>query len=141
MTKYFILFSILISFSSYSQSLKEINKLNQIHQDCLDHGKGMKHCAGSFYVTTDSLLNVSYNNLKKKLSLPQQNKLKLEQRKWLKERDNYFIKARIETINENVGDEGSNDFDMILYEKESEFVFKRVTELIKQRNKITFRKT
>ncbi len=125
-----------MNFSSYSQSLKEIEKIETDHQDCLDTGIGMKNCSAEFYAISDSLLNVAYKNLKKKLNLFEQNELKNEQRKWLKERDRYFVKARNETLDENVGDENSNDFKMILYDKNAEFVFKRVKKLINRRTKI-----
>jgi uncharacterized protein YecT (DUF1311 family) len=96
----------------------------------------MMFCAMDFETKSDSLLNVAYKNLKSKLNLTEQNKLKSEQRIWLKKRNKYFEKAYRETVEEYGNETESNDFKMILYDKQADFVILRVKEFINKRNKI-----
>ena len=137
MVKYITLITIItLNFCGYSQTLKEVQKLENKYQECLDSGNAMKKCSEDFYNTSDSLLNVSYRNLKIKISSTEQNFLKIEQRKWLKKRDVYFDKAYEETIKIYGNQTESNDFKMIVIDKQSDFVIIRVKELINRRNKI-----
>ncbi len=133
--KFISLIIIIFSNKSFAQTLTTVEKLENKYQECLDSGIGMKKCASDFYLTCDSLLNVSFKNLKIKLNKTDQNNLKIEQINWLKKRDTYFKKASIEAKNE-MGEQFSNDYKMVLFDKKSEFVMLRVKELIKRRNKI-----
>jgi uncharacterized protein YecT (DUF1311 family) len=93
MIKKSILFiSIILTLNCSSQTLKTINEIEQSHQECLDRGGYMKGCSIKYYNESDSLLNSVYKNLKSKLNAEEQIKLKKEQLKWLKNRDNYFEK-------------------------------------------------
>ena len=116
--------------------MKQIVKLEDDYQNCLDSGNGMKNCSINFYSTSDSILNVAYKNLKVKLNVTEQNKLKIEQRKCLKMRDDYFKKAFTESKKENSGDTESDDFQMFYFDKKSTFIINRVKVLIKKRNSI-----
>ena len=137
MLKKIILITIItFTFCGYSQTLKQVVKLEDKYQKCLDSGNGMKNCSINFYSTSDSLLNVTYKNLKVKLNVSEQNSLKIEQRKWLKMRDDYFKKAFKESKKDNNGDTESDDFQMFYYDKKSTFVINRVKELITKRNSI-----
>lgn len=137
MLKNIILITIItLNFCGYSQTLKKLEELENKYQECLDSGIGMKNCSIKFYLTSDSLLNVAYKNLKIKLNTTEQNNLKIEQQKWLKKRDAYFKKAFVEAKNENSGDTESSDFQMFYFDKKSTFVIERVKELISRKNKI-----
>ena len=134
MQKKIILIAIItFTFSGYSQTLKQVVELQDKYQKCLDSGNGMKECSKRFYSTSDSLLNVSYKNLKIKLNLTEQNTLRNEQRTWLKNRDSYFDKAYDETVKDYGNFPESQDFKMILIDKQSDFVIRRVKELIRRR--------
>ena len=111
-----LLFTIItLNFCGYSQTLKKVVEIENKYQECLDSGIGMKNCAIKFYSTSDSLLNVAYKNYKIKLKVLEQNKLKSEQKIWLKKRDDYFKKAYKETVEEYGNEPESNDFKMILF--------------------------
>lgn len=125
-----------ITLFGHSQTLKKVVELENKHQKCLDIGIGMKNCSINFYSTSDSLLNVAYKNLIQKLNITEQNNVKIEQRKWLIKRDEYFKKALIEAKNENSGETQSSDFTMFYFDKKSAFVIERVKELINRKNKI-----
>ena len=133
-----LIFIIIFTFSisNYSQTLEVVTNLENKYQECLDNGNGMKECAEKFYSTSDSLLNIPYKNLKLKMNLTEQNSLRIEQRNWLKKRDTYFEKAYDDTIKDYGNFPESQDFKMILIDKQSDFVIKRVKELIKRRNNI-----
>ena len=137
MLKKIILIAIInFTICGYSQTLKQVVKLENEYQKCLDSGNGMKNCSINFYSTSDSLLNFAYKNLKVKLNVTEQNNLKIEQRKWLKMRDDYFNKAFKESKKENNGDTEGDDFKMFYFDKKSTFVINRVKELITKRNSI-----
>ena len=137
MEKKIILYAILtLNFYSYSQTLKKVIELETKYLECLDNGIGMKNCPINFYSTSDSLLNVAYKNLKIKMNVAEQNNLQIEQRKWLKKRDEYFKKAYVEAKKENSGETQGSDFTMFYFNKKSEFVIQRVKELINRINKI-----
>jgi uncharacterized protein YecT (DUF1311 family) len=135
MIKKIILFiSITLTLNCSSQTLKTIDEIERSHQECLDEGVYMKGCSIKYYNESDSLLNIVYKNLKNKLNSEEQIKFKKEQLKWLKNRDNYFEKVYLETINEGLFIEGTNDFDMVFIDEKAVFVFKRVKVLIKRLN-------
>ncbi|WP_284653547.1 lysozyme inhibitor LprI family protein [Flavobacterium terrisoli] len=121
---------LLIGIESYSQTLKTVKDLEVSYQKCLDKGQDMRGCAVIYYTKTDSLLNVAYKKLRKKLNDSEKSKLKTEQLAWLKKRDQYFKKEYSKLKTEKNFEEGSSDFDMVYYDKKSQFVMKRVKELI-----------
>lgn len=127
-----LLFFILLAFHSNAQTIETVNKFKTSYQHCLDNGNGMKNCAIEYYNQSDSLLNVSYKNLKLKLSSKEQSKLKKEQLEWIKQRDKYFEKVYADTKKEGHFTEGSSDFDMVVFDEKAKFVFIRVKELIKR---------
>lgn len=127
-----LLFFILLAFHSNAQTIETLNKFKTSYQHCLDSGSGMKNCAIEYYNQSDSLLNVSYKNLKLKLSSKEQSKLKKEQLEWIKQRDKYFEKVYADTKKEGHFTEGSSDFDMVVFDEKAKFVFIRVKELIKR---------
>ena len=131
MKRYFILiFIILFASKSYSQNLKTIESMEKSYQLCLDEGIDMHGCASHYYKQSDSILNVVYKKLRLKLNAAEKNKLKTEQLTWLKKRDKYFENEYSKLKKENLFEEGSRDFEMIYYDKKSEFVMERVKELI-----------
>jgi uncharacterized protein YecT (DUF1311 family) len=135
--KKIIFFALLIcNILTYSQTLKKVNEFENKYQNCLDSGNGMQNCSINFYSTSDSLLNVAYKNLRIKLSITEQNNLKIEQQKWLKKRDAYFKKVFLDAKNENSGNSETSDFTMFYFNKKSKFVIDRVKELVIKRNKI-----
>ncbi|KQB37126.1 lysozyme inhibitor LprI family protein [Flavobacterium aquidurense] len=130
--KSILLFVVLFSFNCNAQTIETINKLKNRYHHCLDSGSGMKDCSIEYYNQSDSLLNVSYKNLKLKLSSKEQSKLKKEQLDWLKKRDTYFEKVYSDTKKEGHFIEGSSDFDMVVFDEKANYVFARVKELIKR---------
>jgi uncharacterized protein YecT (DUF1311 family) len=128
--KFILLAHLLFVIKSYSQTVKTVRDLEISYQKCLDNGQNMPGCAALYYTKSDSLLNVVYIKLRKKLNDYEKGKLKTEQLAWLKKRDQYFKKEYSKLKNENDFDEGSRDFDMVYYDKQREFVTKRVKELI-----------
>ncbi|KQO22813.1 hypothetical protein ASF10_10660 [Flavobacterium sp. Leaf82] len=130
--KSLLLFVLFFSFYCNAQTIETINKLKNTYHHCLDSGSGMKDCSIGYYNQSDSLLNVSYKNLKLKLSSKEQSKLKKEQLDWLKKRDLYFEKVYSDTKKEGHFIEGSSDFDMVVFDEKANYVFARVKELIKR---------
>jgi uncharacterized protein YecT (DUF1311 family) len=134
--KIIVIFILTFNLYGYSQTLKKVEELENKYQKCLDKGDAMKKCSVDFYATSDSLLNVAYKNLRIKLNATEQNNLKIEQQKWLKNRDTYFKKAFIEAKNDNNGETQGEDFQMFYFDKKSTFVMNRVKELITKRTRI-----
>lgn len=91
----------------------------------------MLRCSQDYNEKSDSLLNVVYNKIRIKLNPEQKGKLKKEQLAWLKKRNVYFNKVYKEVENQ-LGNTTSQDSRMIIADKEAEFVFKRVEELLKR---------
>lgn len=130
--KTILLLFILFSFHSNSQTLKTVSKLETTHQRCLDTGVGMRNCSLKYLNQSDSLLNVAYKNLRLKLSPEEKSELKKEQLIWLKKRDQYFKKAYYDTKKKGYFEEGSLDFEMVVFDLQADYVFERVKELIKK---------
>jgi len=85
----------------------------------------------------DSLLNLAYNNLHKKLPLAETAALKREEIQWLKKRDAYFKKL-IKDDEIEAGYKRSEWGEMwyeILYSDEAKFIKERAIVLIKRLNK------
>lgn len=126
----FILF--LISFYSYSQQNKAIQKLDAELQKCLDDTQNnMLNCTIEYYTTIDEKLNITYNKIRASLSKPEQENLKNKQLAWLKKRDQYFKKVKAETAKELDGENESQDYRMICSHKNALFVRDRIIELEK----------
>ncbi|WDF61505.1 lysozyme inhibitor LprI family protein [Flavobacterium sp. KACC 22758] len=130
MQKSIILVCILASMYCNSQTLETVYKMKSDYQKCLNKGQNMRNCALEYYNQSDSLLNVSYKNLKSKISSKEQSKLKKEQLEWLKKRDQFFQKVYSDTKKQGNFIEGTQDFEMIIYDEQAKFVFGRVKELI-----------
>ncbi len=130
MHKSILLVFILASMYCNSQTLETVYKMKSDYQKCLNKGQNMRNCALEYYNQSDSLLNVSYKNLKSKISSKEQSKLKKEQLEWLKKRDQFFQKVYSDTKKEGNFIEGTQDFEMIIYDEQAKFVFGRVKELI-----------
>ena len=122
---------LLISFSSYSQENKAIQKLDTELQNCLDTGSGMLNCTQVYYNQIDDLLNVTYKKIRTSLKKSEHEKLKSQQLAWLKKRDQYFKKVQGETAKELDGDNSSQDYRMICIHKNALFVKDRIIELEK----------
>lgn len=126
------MFFILFSFYSNGQTLKTITKLETTHQKCLDSGVGMRNCSLKYFNQSDSLLNVAYKNLRLKLNPEEKSELKKQQLAWLKKRDQYFKKVYSDTKKEGYFEEGTLDFEMVIFDLQADYVFARVKELIKK---------
>ena len=127
-----IVYSFLIN-KSYSQTLKSIAIIEKQTQDCLDKGIGMMACSATYEDQMDSLLNLAYNNLRKKLSQAGKDSLKAEEMDWIKKRDKQFkIIAKEETKELGDGQDGL----MATYQSEGDFIRERVIVLIKRLNKL-----
>ena len=118
---------------SYSQTLKSIAIIEKQTQDCLDKGIGMMACSATYEDQMDSLLNLAYNTLRKKLSQAGKDSLKAEEIDWIKKRDKQFkIIAKEETKELGDGQDGL----MATYHSEGDFIKERVIVLIKRLNKL-----
>lgn len=129
---YLILLLSLISFYSYSQENKAIQKLDTELQKCLDDTQNnMLNCTLEYYTRIDDQLNVTYKRIRATLNQPEQEKLKNQQLAWLIKRDQYFKKVKIETAKELDGENASQDYRMICSHKNALFVRDRIIELEK----------
>ncbi len=125
-----LLFLFLISFYSYSQTNKTIKKLDTELQKCLDDTQNnMMNCTQVYYNKIDDLLNITYKNIRTKLSKPEQDKLKSQQLAWLKKRDQYFTKVKTDTAKQLDGEKESQDYRMICTHENALFVKDRIIEL------------
>lgn len=102
------------------------------YQSFLDTGNAMHLCSTDYYEKSDSLLNVVYNKLRKNYNPAEKRNLKKEQIDWLAMRDLYFKKEYTSLKNNKIFEEGTHDFEMVLYNNKSKFVIDRVKELIKR---------
>lgn len=126
----FLLF--IISFCSYSQENKTIQKLDTELQNCLDNTQNnMLNCTLEYYNKIDDQLNITYKKIKSKLSKTEQEKLKSKQLAWLKKRDLYFKKVASKTASDLDGDHSSQDYRMICSHENALFVKDRIIELEK----------
>ncbi len=126
-----LLIVLCISLNCNSQVEKSIKKIQSETKKCLDKGQFMLGCAEIEYQKTDDLLNIVYKIIKSKLTIENQKKLKQKQVSWLKLRDKKFKQIAKETSKELDGNTDSQDFRMICFIAEAEFVQKRIIELEK----------
>lgn len=130
--KYLFLLLFSISFFSYSQENKAIEKLDTALQNCLENTQNnMLNCTLEYYTKIDGQLNITYKKIRATLTKPEQEKLKNQQLAWLKKRDQYFAKAKAETAKELDGEKESQDYRMICAHKNALFVRDRIIELEK----------
>lgn len=132
MRKIQILFLFIISFYSYSQENKTIQKLDTELQNCLDNTQNnMLNCTLEYYKKIDDQLNITYKKISATLSKPKHEKLKIQQLAWLKKRDLHFKKVAAKTASYLDGDHSSQDYRMICSQENALFVKDRVIELEK----------
>ncbi len=118
-----------------AQTLDEVSILEHKHQICLDKGADMLGCSVRYYAQMDSVLNLAYSNLRSKIPLKEKDAFKAEQRDWFKKRDKYFKEEETGFKKQAQKEEWGSDMYMILYDKEADFVRRRVIELINRFDK------
>lgn len=137
--KVFLLFSMLaaIQCSSYAQTLETIRSLETSNHQCLDNGQNMLRCTTVFYIEMDSILNVAYSSLRKRLTVGELEVLKREEREWIKKKDAYFKKhvSEVELQVDAKKSEWGEIGYQVLYADEADFIKERAIELIKRLNK------
>ena len=111
---------------------EKLEKLSTEHQKCLDSGIAMMNCSQKYAVQMDSMLNVVYKDLMDKYNKPDQEKLKAEERNWIKERDVQLEKIWASVNSANQEGFAPEDDRMIAYEEEADFIKLRVEELIRK---------
>jgi len=121
-----------ISVTSFAQTEKTIDSLQNLEQACLDKGQFMLGCSEKFYFQMDSLLNLEYKKLHSKCDSIQKENLKDEQLQWLSKRDNQFKKNQVQEDKDakEGGYDGGEDETMMLTDDNAKFVKERVLELI-----------
>ncbi|MCF6131288.1 lysozyme inhibitor LprI family protein [Flavobacterium wongokense] len=114
-----------------AQSHASINEIHQDYQKCLDNADFMLGCSYEYFNKADSLLNIVYNKISIRLNKQDREKFRKEQLKWIKQRDVYFKKVRKKELNADEGFLG-DDQKMVIADKQAEFIFERVEELLKR---------
>lgn len=100
------------------------------NQSCLDKGIDMIGCQILYYQQLDSVLNLTYRNLRKKLSEKEKEALKTKQLKWLQERDTYFKRL------ENDRDKNEREIGQLaMYLSMNNYVEDRIIHLLKWQQK------
>jgi uncharacterized protein YecT (DUF1311 family) len=121
----------------HAQTLKNIADFKQQEQKCADEGTNMRGCAIDYYNQMDSILNLAYYNLRKKLPPSEIVALKNEEIKWLKKRNAYFRKLEKEEERESgmeKGDWRETEYLGVAIDEDN-FVEERTIALIKRLNK------
>lgn len=130
--KYCYIFIALLCFGfSNAQTTTTIESIKEEHQKCLDNADFMLGCSYDYFNKADSLLNIVYNKIRIRLKKDEKETFRKEQLKWLKKRDAHFKKIRKTEEKNEYGIIG-NDLKMIIADKQAEFVFERVEELMKR---------
>ena len=124
-----ILVFVLFGYCSFGQTVKTMDVLETSYQACLDKGVNMLNCSKMYYQQLDSILNLVYKKLRKKMTPSQSSKLKAVQLKWLESRDKYFENIVLDPEEQALGKE---DKEMIIIDKKSDYIKERVIELIKK---------
>jgi uncharacterized protein YecT (DUF1311 family) len=125
--RFILLLSLLLcSFGAYSQTAKTMQHLEKRHQLCLDKGLRMAGCSQLFYQQMDSMLNVSYRQLRATLAPNAQAALQKEQRQWLSQRDRLFLEKQQDLKSL------AQDNRMIAYEELAAFVKARALVLFRR---------
>ena len=121
----------ILCFTTNAQTLKTVEDLTSRHQSCLDSGIDMMNCSRKYCMEMDSILNVAYKSLRHNLDSENRLKLKAEQTRWLKKRDEFF-EEQVKIFQKNFqSEEWGSDMFMIVYDNDAEFIRERVVELIK----------
>jgi len=118
--------------TSITKDYRKILDIQEKQQQTeLDKGKRMMSVEQQYEVTMDSMLNLVYKDLMHRLSDSEKNKLRTEQREWIKNRDVVF-KEYSKPLKEMEEEYGMVPMDerMFLYSKRASFIKKRVLELI-----------
>lgn len=134
----FVFLMCLLANRMQAQTLEDIAVLKKQEQTCLDKGLAMMACSEQFCGQMDSLLNLAYNNLRKLLDEKGKAALKADERSWLKKRDqrhNAMMKEAKKELDIKPGEQVGEDYYMVLYNKDADFIKERVITLIKRRNK------
>jgi len=112
-----------------AQISMQINAMEKACQSCIDAGSyNFISCETTFYKQMDSLLNDIYKQLSFQMDSAQFEKLKIDQRAWLKKRDAYAKNKDTEIGSSGAGvetDQALAIHQKALFEKE------RVIELLK----------
>jgi uncharacterized protein YecT (DUF1311 family) len=122
---------ILLSCSDKKDYRKQLEKLDNERQRCLDHGERMMDCSYQYSQQMDSMLNVVYKDLMTHYDKEDKNQLRLEERTWIQKRDKE-LKRIYNNINKKREKEDwlPQDDRMIAYDEEAKLIRKRVIELI-----------
>jgi uncharacterized protein YecT (DUF1311 family) len=128
---FFLLFFLLFVQNVTAQTIKEVKTIERKYQLCLDEGSDMLGCTNRFYAEMDKILNTVYNKYSATLAEAEKDKLKTEQKEWLKQRD-ARIKKQIQVLNRK---SNNNDEIMALRNENAVFVKQRVLLLIKKMEK------
>ena len=123
-----LIFFVLFGYCSFGQTQKTMVILETSYQACLDKGINMLGCSQVYYQQMDSMLNLVYKKVRKTMTPCQISRLKIEQLKWLANRDKYFKNIVLNTEERLLDEE---DKEMVITDKKSDFVRERVVELIK----------
>jgi uncharacterized protein YecT (DUF1311 family) len=103
-----------LTLTSQAQTLRDLTTIDKKYQTCLDKGTNMLACSQLYYSQMDSLLNVTYNQLRRPLDQSGKAALKNEQLKWLGKRDVYFKKVEKEYTAANSNGFAGNDSRILL---------------------------
>jgi uncharacterized protein YecT (DUF1311 family) len=114
-----------------AQTVKDVKTIERKYQLCLDEGTDMTGCTNRFYTEMDKTLNTVYNKYSATLAQAEKDKLKTEQKEWLKQRD-ARIKKQIQVLNRK---SDNNDEIMALRNENAVFVKQRVLLFIKKMEK------
>ncbi|MGY5353557.1 lysozyme inhibitor LprI family protein [Wenyingzhuangia sp. IMCC45467] len=126
MKKIISIFAFIISLNVSSQDFNEsLKKLETENQKCLDKGKFMYECSLSFYKKSDSLLNIVYKQVREKMNSAEKDKLKNEQLKWLKIRNQKF-----ENINNSDTRLGNGLDNLMIKEQEKAVIVNERTKYL-----------
>ncbi|MBN9297398.1 MAG: DUF1311 domain-containing protein [Filimonas sp.] len=107
-----------------------LDSINNSYQACLDKGQQMIKCTSNYYAVMDSLLNIVYNAVRRKMDSTGRNALKADQLKWLKQRDIFFAKKDAQFEQKTKSGEWGRDDRLIIYDEKAIFVEKRVEYLM-----------
>ena len=116
--------------SAQTSTIRQINDMEKTCQHCIDVGtNNFIDCENIFYKQMDSILDAVYKSIKREMNTSNYEKLKKEQKEWLKRRDNYFKKQEIEIGKSDVGLEADR---ALAIHKEALFVKDRIMFLLKK---------
>lgn len=128
-----IIIAVFVGFSGFSQTLKDVKKIEQNLNNCFDNASmSMRYCTSSYYYSIDSLEKVVFKKLKTKAL----KNIVQNEKEWIVKKDLQFKKITNKMIKE-IGPQtewGQDDF-MIETNEYGDFIKLRVKELINILNK------